>query len=68
MRRQHRSRRQFAFLPVGCHNPSVDSRVRRATYDQLDQAKCPRCGAALVARVSRAGPYFHCQWLGRKAA
>ena len=68
MRRQHRSRGQFTFLPAGCQSPGLDRRVRRATYDRLVEAKCPRCGAALVARVRRTGPYFHCQCLGRKAA
>lgn len=31
------------------------------SVDLLDTARCPCCRAPLVARMGRAGPYFHCR-------
>lgn len=38
-----------------------DGRNRVDTGDLLDTARCPCCRAPLVARMGRAGPYFHCR-------
>ncbi len=43
--------------------PLTDYAFRRwlASLDTcLSTARCPRCRGALVARLGRAGPYFHC--------
>jgi hypothetical protein len=39
----------------GGRNPRIDA------GDLLDTARCPCCRAPLVARMGRAGPYFHCR-------
>jgi ssDNA-binding Zn-finger/Zn-ribbon topoisomerase 1 len=59
-RRRFHRRQPIAFLPTGCHNHGKDSQQRRTAFDLLDMARCPRCGAPLVARMRRGGPYFHC--------
>ena len=67
MRRRLHSRRQFAYLPLGCHVYSRDFYARRDMFEELIIGRCPRCRGALVARVNRRGPYFYCLCLERKA-
>jgi hypothetical protein len=47
---------RFLFIPgVSLVRPVVTQ------SGQLDQVRCPRCRAHLVARIGRRGPYFHCR-------
>ena len=40
--------------------PVAERQLIQQGYDDLGAARCPRCRAALVPRLGRAGPYFHC--------
>jgi hypothetical protein len=46
--------------PVATPVSAVDQQRQQDTADCLGVARCPWCRGPLVARMSCAGPYWHC--------
>jgi len=59
----------IGFFPKVCHNHGLDACSRRAAFETVDTARCPRCGGRLVARMGRSRPYFYCLCIkGRRSS
>lgn len=60
MRHAYRCHASPEFLGSDRTAPQRNGARCRLDPDLLDTARCPCCRAPLIARMGRAGPYFHC--------